>query len=276
MEERLLAYCELLSSLINHSTPASEVNGLLEQATSTLTIDEVNIQDRVRISTYALNLLSHEQRKQLAKILIEEQIVKQRKMLSHWGTLTAQSFIIDTGYIAQHLVSLQTQISGQGMRGKGDDLCDGAEVKSANFIGSLDKKGKTAPRWDFSATNVAKMEQFLNYSMLYLTSIDLSPENNCRIRIWKLDLNTHPILRNRYIEWMNLKGYPKFNDKANRHDVNFQLFPPRNKTNETFARHGSDRHGELPPIQIPLENITGSELIFKAEVINDEVVISVF
>ena len=275
MEERLLAYCELLSSLINHSTPASEVNGLLEQATSTLTIDEVNIQDRVRISTYALNLLSHEQRKQLAKILIEEQIVKQRKMLSHWGTLTAQSFIIDTGYIAQ-LVSLQTQISGQGMRGKGDDLCDGAEVKSANFIGSLDKKGKTAPRWDFSATNVAKMEQFLNYSMLYLTSIDLSPENNCRIRIWKLDLNTHPILRNRYIEWMNVKGYPKFNDKANRHDVNFQLFPPRNKTNETFARQGSNRHGELPPIQIPLENITGSELIFKAEVINDEVVISVF
>lgn len=276
MEERLLAYCELLSSLINHSTPASEVNGLLEQATSTLTIDEVNIQDRVQISTYALNLLSHEQRKQLAKILIEEQIVKQRKMLSHWGTLTAQSFIIDTGYIAQHLVSLQTQISGQGMRGKGDDLCDGAEVKSANFIGSLDKKGKTAPRWDFSATNVAKMEQFLNYSMLYLTSMDLSPENNCRIRIWKLDLNTHPILRNRYIEWMNVKGYPKFNDKANRHDVNFQLFPPRNKTNETFARHGSTRHGELPPIQIPLENITGSELIFKAEVINDEVVISVF
>ena len=96
----------------------------------------------MRISTYALNLLSHEQRKQLAKILIEEQIVKQRKMLSHWGTLTAQSFIIDTGYIAQHLVSLQTQISGQGMRGKGDDLCDGAEVKSANFIGSLDKKAK--------------------------------------------------------------------------------------------------------------------------------------
>lgn len=276
MEERPLAYCELLTSLINHSTPASEVNGLLEQATSTLTIDEVNIQDRVQISTYALNLLSHEQRKQLAKILIEEQIVKQRKMLSHWGTLTAQSFIIDTGYIAQHLVSLQTQISGQGMRGKGDDLCDGAEVKSANFIGSLDKKGKTAPRWDFSATNVAKMEQFLNYSMLYLTSIDLSPEDNCRIRIWKLDLNTHTILRNRYIEWMNVKGYPKFNDKTHRHGVNFQLFPPRNKTNETFARHGSNRRGELPPIQIPLENVTGSELIFKAEVINDEVVISVF
>lgn len=143
MEERILAYCELLSSLINHNTPADEVNGLLEKATSMLTIDEVTIQDRVRIATYALKLLSREQRKELARILIEEQIVNQRKMLSHWGTLTAQSFIIDTGYIAQHLVSLQTQISGQGMRGKGDDLCDGSEVKSANFIGSLDKKGKT-------------------------------------------------------------------------------------------------------------------------------------
>lgn len=164
MEERILAYCELLSSLINHNTPADEVNGLLEKATSMLTIDEVTIQDRVRIATYALKLLSREQRKELARILIEEQIVNQRKMLSHWGTLTAQSFIIDTGYIAQHLVSLQTQISGQGMRGKGDDLCDGSEVKSANFIGSLDKKGKTAPRWDFSANNVAKMEQFLPIS----------------------------------------------------------------------------------------------------------------
>lgn len=276
MEERILAYCELLSSLINHNTPADEVNGLLEKATSMLTIDEVTIQDRVRIATYALKLLSREQRKELARILIEEQIVNQRKMLSHWGTLTAQSFIIDTGYIAQHLVSLQTQISGQGMRGKGDDLCDGSEVKSANFIGSLDKKGKTAPRWDFSANNVAKMEQFLRYRMLYLTSIDLNPDNNCRIRIWQLDLNSHPILRDRYIEWMNVKGYPKFNDSAIRHDVNFQLFPPRNKTNETFARHGSNRYGELPPIKIPLENVSGSELIFKAEVINDEVVISVF
>lgn len=276
MEERLIKYCQLLSSLINHDTPPTEVNELLTQATSTIVLDDVIIEDRVRIATYALNLLSIEQRKQLAKLLIEEQIVKQRKKLSHWGTITAQSTIIDTGYIAQHLVSLQTQISGQGMRGKGDDLCNGAEVKSANFIGSLDKKGKTAPRWDFSATNIAKMEQFLDYNTLYLTSIDLNPEDNCRIRIWKLDLNIHPILRNRYIEWMNVKGYPKFKDKENRHDVNFQLFPPKNKTNDTFARHGSNRQGELPPIQIPLENIPGSELIFKAEVINDEVIIKQF
>ena len=56
MEERILAYCELLSSLINHNTPADEVNGLLEKATSMLTIDEVTIQDRVRIATYALKV----------------------------------------------------------------------------------------------------------------------------------------------------------------------------------------------------------------------------
>lgn len=276
MEKYLVRYCELLSSLINHDTPPADVNGLLSQATSTIALDDVIIEDRVRIATYTLKLLSTEQRKHLAKILIEEQIVNQRKKLSHWGTITAQSAIIDTGYIAQHLVSLQTQICGQGMRGKGDDLCNGAEVKSANFIGSLDKKGKTAPRWDFSATNIAKMEQFLDYCMLYLTSIDLNPEGNCRIRIWKLDLNIHPVLRDRYIEWMNIKGYPKFRDNENRHDVNFQLFPPKNKTNDIFARHGSNRKGELSPIQIFLEGVPGSELIFKAEVINDEVIISQF
>lgn len=276
MDKRLEKYCELLSSLINHSTSVTEINPKLTQATTTIDLDSVNIEDRVHIATYALNLLSVEQRKQLAKILIEEQIVKQRKMLSHWGTITAQSSIIDTGYIAQHLVSLQTQIPGQGMRGKGDDLCNGAEVKSANFIGSLDKKGKSAPRWDFIATNVAKMEQFLTYKMLYLASLDFSPENNCRIRIWALDLNIHPQLKDRYIEWMNVKGYPKFNDNKKRKDVNFQLFPPRNRTNETFARHGSNRKGELPPIKIHLENIEGSKLIFRADVINDEVIISTF
>lgn len=276
MEERIKTYYEALASYISPSTQPEKINQQLSLATSSIDIDAINIEDRVAIATYTLKLLTSDQRKYLAKELIEEQIVKQKKLLSHWGTLTAQSSIIDSGYIAQHLVSLQTQISGQGMRGKGDDLCDGAEVKSANFLGSLDKKGKTAPRWDFSATNIQKMEQFLQYKMLYLTSIDLSPENNYRIRIWKLDINTHTVLRERYIEWMNVKGYPKFNNTEKRQDVNFQLFPPRNRSNDTYARHGSNRKGELPPIQIHLEGVPGAELIFKAEVINDIVTISKF
>ena len=48
------------------------------------------------------------------------------------------------------------------MRGKGDDLCDGSEVKGANFIDSLDKNGATAPRWNFNSVSVEIMETSLD------------------------------------------------------------------------------------------------------------------
>lgn len=154
MNERIKKYCDLLSSLITPNTKPEDINEQLTVATNTIEIDTVDVPDRVTISNYALKLLSKEQRMQLAKSLIEEQVVKQRNLLAHWSTITAQSSMIDTGYIAQHLVSLQTQIAGQGMRGKGDDLCDGSEVKSANFLDSLDKNGAIAPRWNFMANTV--------------------------------------------------------------------------------------------------------------------------
>ena len=110
MNERIKKYCELLSSLITPNTKPEDVNEQLTAATNTIEIDTVDVPDRVTISNYALKLLSKEQRMQLAKSLIEEQVVKQRNLLAHWSTITAQSSMIDTGYIAQHLVSLQTQI----------------------------------------------------------------------------------------------------------------------------------------------------------------------
>lgn len=160
MNERIKKYCDLLSSLITPNTKPEDINEQLTVATNTIEIDTVDVPDRVTISNYALKLLSKEQRMQLAKSLIEEQVVKQRNLLAHWSTITAQSSMIDTGYIAQHLVSLQTQIAGQGMRGKGDDLCDGSEVKSANFLDSLDKNGATAPRWNFMANTVVSWKDF--------------------------------------------------------------------------------------------------------------------
>ena len=252
MEARLEAYCTAIKEIIKNNKDPQTINSELTTETIHIEIDKVPIEDRVTISNYALKLLSKEQRKELAKALIEEQVVKQRNLLSHWSTLTAQSSMIDTGYIAQHLVSLQTQIAGQGMRGKGDDLCDGSEVKGANFLDSLDKAGATAPRWD------------------------LNPEKNYRIRIWKVNIQEHQILRARYIEWMNKLGYPKFADTTKKPSVNFQLFPPKNGTNQNYARHGNGKENGFSKLQIPLENTPGSELIFKAEIVNNEVIISKF
>lgn len=224
---------------------------------------ETTVKDKVLISEFILSMLSEKQRIELCKELLNEQILFQRIKLEKWGIITAQSSQIDTGYIAQHLVSLRTQIPGQGMRGKGDDLCDGSEVKSANFLDSLDKKGAIAPRWNFTAVTPDIMERFLNYNSLYLLSIDLNKERKVRIRIWSVDVTKHDILRERYLLWMKTKGYPKFKNNKNE-SVNFQLFPPRMYTDETFARHGNNRSNGYPSIEIDLENNVSSKLIFYA------------
>lgn len=267
-------YCKFFDEIIDSSLP-STINENLSKLTRTMNVDEIAVADRVILSNHILKRLSRDQRMELAKALIQEQIVDQKNKLSHWSLVTAQSSMIDTGYIAQHLVSLQTQIAGQGMRGKGDDLCDGSEVKGANFIDSLDKNGATAPRWNFNSVSVDIMERFLDYKAIFLLSIDLNPQHQYRIRIWKINIHKHTLLRDRYIEWMQKLGYPKFADPSHK-SINFQLFPPRNGTNENFARHGNGRANGFTKLNIPLENTEGSTLIFRADIVGDTPVISVF
>lgn len=267
-------YYSLFEEVIENSSP-DQISDSLKTITRSIDVDKIVVSDRVKLSNYILKRLSRDQRMMLAKALIQEQIVDQKNLLSNWSLLTAQSSMIDTGYIAQHLVSLQTQIAGQGMRGKGDDLCDGSEVKGANFIDSLDKNGATAPRWNFNSVSVDIMERFLEYKAIFLLSIDLNPEHQYRIRIWRVDIHKHELLRARYIEWMQKLGYPKFADPSHK-SINFQLFPPRNGTNENFARHGNGRMNGFERLIIPLEDTEGSSLIFRADIVEGTPVISVF
>ncbi len=248
------------------------MNSIIKQ----VPVHDFNVEQKVMISSYVLEKINYEERKFLAKRLLEEQVVEQRKKLNNWSAITAQSSQIDTGYIAQHLVSLQTQIAGQGMRGKGDDLRDGSEVKSANYLDSLDKKGAKEPRWNFSAGTERIMERFLEYPSVYLLSMDLNKHKRVRTRIWKVDVTKHEVLKARYTEWMEKKGYPKF--KANKKkSVNFQLFPPHSKTEETFARHGNGRANGFSRIQIALEDPSCAKLIFRADESEDgQIFISVF
>lgn len=240
------------------------VDDIFSEVTSSYLAHDLPVEDKVNLSSGILNILDRDERLELARLLIKEQVLSQRHKLNSWSTITAQSSQIDTGYIAQHLVSLQTQIAGQGMRGKGDDLSDGSEVKSANFLDSLDKKGAVAPRWNFTAVTEDIMERFLDYTSLYLLSMDLNTENRFRTRIWKIDVTKHDILRDRYLLWMKVKGYPKFSDPK-RPSVNFQLFPPTSGTEETYARHGNGNKNGFPKIKIPLQDYPGAELIFRAD-----------
>lgn len=216
------------------------------------------------MTNLSLEDLSLEQREELIKKLIQYQIINQRNDLAFFRDLTDQPAQIDTGYIGQHLVSLITGIRGGGFRGKGLDLADGSEVKSANFLDSMDKKGAVAPRWNFQSNDLEGMELFLDYPAIYLLSIDHNTVGRIRIRVWEVIPRLHEELKNRYIEWMDLLGKPKLKDPK-RPGVNFQLFPPRNETNDTYARHGNGRSNGFEKLQIELENSPGSQLIFHAE-----------
>lgn len=241
------------------------ISYLMRDLTSSINWSLFTVEQKVEISSFILSILSLEDRKNLASELLTEQVITQRNKLTHWSIITGQSAQIDTGYVAQHLASLITQISGQAMRGKGVDLIDSSEIKAANFLDSLDKKGATAPRWNFTAVTEDIMRRFLDYEKIYLLSMDLNTEGRFRTRMWKINIREHIILRNRYIEWMNVLGYPKFNTVRNQPSVNFQLFPPHSGTEESFARHGNGRSNGFPKLEIPLENIPGGELVFRAD-----------
>jgi hypothetical protein len=125
-------------------------------------------------ATLEFEKLSVEERKGLALRLLDEQIVEARKRLHFWRSLTNQPAQVDSGYISQHLVSFITHLKGGGFRGKGLDLEDGSEVKSANFLDSEDARGAVAPRWNFLIKQESEMLAYLQCQWIYLVSIPAS------------------------------------------------------------------------------------------------------
>lgn len=84
-----------------------------------------------------------ETREVLAKKFIEEVVLPQWRQLQQWNKVTQQTAQIDFGYLAQHIASIISGIKGMGQRGKGNDLEDGSEVKSASCLDAED-----TPRWN--------------------------------------------------------------------------------------------------------------------------------
>jgi len=214
--------------------------------------------------------MSIDERKIYIVKLLQEQVIDQRDSLREWKEITEQAAQIDTGYIAQHLVSLITSIPGSGMRGKGDDLADTSEVKSANFIDSLDKKGAVAPRWNFSSNDMRTMTKYLEVPFIYLVSMDLNSNDAFRVRVWKLNPREHKDFNARYLEWMEVLGKPKLKN-PNRPAINFQLFPPRFKEDDNYARHGNGRSNGFDKLKVFLEEVHGSKKILHAEEVNDQI-----
>jgi hypothetical protein len=132
--------------------------------------------------------------------------------LREWRPITGQSAQVDSGYIAQHLVSLVSGISGVERRGKGLDLRDGGEVKTANAVDAVDKG-----RWNLQFVSEETMDALLEHSRIWFVLFDVLSDERIRARIWTVDPRADEGFREAFTTWRGFAG---------RKSRNFQLHPP--------------------------------------------------
>ncbi|WP_456371376.1 MamI family restriction endonuclease [Thermodesulfatator atlanticus] len=149
----------------------------------------------------------------LVKQFIESVILSQYRQLVDWQTVTGQSSQLDSGYLAQQLVSLLTGIPGTGQRGKGPDLADGSEVKAASTLSGVD-----VPRWNNPIGELRKREEYLNRPSIFFVLFDTTNRGQnfpLRVRVWRVQPQKDDIFRQVFNEWAKSSS-----------SGNFQLHPP--------------------------------------------------
>lgn len=157
--------------------------------------------------------LSDEEKAQLAVKLLDELFMNYKKKLSEWAKTTGQSAQLDSGYIAQHLISVLTGIKGTGMRGKGKDLIDDSEVKTASSVAGID-----VPRWNHNIGTKKAKDTFLRAPHIYYVLFDAPSKTSerVRVRVWAVTPSINNDFRTVVERWFNLS--PR--------SYNFQLHPP--------------------------------------------------
>lgn len=155
-------------------------------------------------------------REALAKSFIENVILSQYDQLTGWQNVTQQTAQLDSGYLGQHLVSLisGTPGRGAGSRGKGYDLVDGSEIKTASTLGGTDK-----PRWNHSSFNKPKnVTSYLASKYVYFVLFDTATKGEefpLRLRVWRVAPGTDTAFTSVVKNWARLRS-----------SGNFQLHPP--------------------------------------------------
>lgn len=173
-----------------------------------------------------LKALTRDERCALLEELIADFFVAQRQVLLKWSALTGQSAQIDTGYIAQHMASVTLGEPGQGFKGKGVDLADGSEVKSAALLSGVDR-----PRWNHNMGTLASdrrrtergmppmWQGYLEAPRIFYVLFDRSPDDPgmLRVRAWCV----HPP---RDEGWRDL--FTRYVEQRSASQYNLQLHPP--------------------------------------------------
>ncbi len=183
-----------------------------------------------------LGQLTTQDRLRLLEDLFVDFFVVQWRVLLKWAALTGQSSQVDTGYIAQHVASILLAEPGQGFKGKGLDLLDESEVKSAAIVSGVDR-----PRWNHDLGTLVsdaarqakgkptKSQSFLSSpNVFYLLFDRLVPDEPTgdeplvlRVRGWCLDAQRDPAWRDLLGRFLESRHGQKGADK-----YNLQLHPP--------------------------------------------------
>lgn len=177
-----------------------------------------------------LRSLSLDQRTALLEELFTDFFGDLHTTLQKWAALTGQSAQVDTGYIAQFIASIVLQEPGQGFRGKGDDLADGSEVKSAASISGVDR-----PRWNHNMGTLEQdrkrlrqgkalasdeyllMSPYLFYLLVDRSASDRRVPRAIRVRGWLVDAAGDDAWRELLIRYQRQKSGSQYN---------LQLHPP--------------------------------------------------
>lgn len=172
-----------------------------------------------------LQAVTPKQRIRLLETLISDFFHVQRAGLLKWSSLTGQSAQIDTGYIAQHMASVVLAEPGQGFKGKGIDLADGSEVKSAAILSGVDR-----PRWNHNMGTPSddldrtrrkldpKWKDYLASPRIFYVLFDRPWETKrLRVRAWCVDGQQDVAWRELVERFVRERGSKQYN---------MQLHPP--------------------------------------------------
>jgi hypothetical protein len=177
---------------------------------------------------------SSAQRVALLEELISDFFGSQRAALLKWAILTGQSAQVDTGYIAQHMASVVLGEPGQGFKGKGLDLVDGTEVKSASIVSGVDR-----PRWNHNMNTIEQDEArrakgqkpasdayltapsifYVLFDRVVSDEVDPDGLTILRVRAWCVDSRHDEAWRAAVEAFLDSR-------KSNPKRYNFQLHPP--------------------------------------------------
>jgi hypothetical protein len=186
---------------------------------------------------------SSEHHKQLIAGLMKELFLDQRHVFTKWARITNQSAQLDSGYIAQHLISLLTGIKGIHRRGKGLDLGDGSEVKCANSVDGVD-----VPRWNRDFRRLGKVDEWLRAPRIYYVLFDTMENDRVRVRVWVVNPSLDVAYQTVINRW-----------RSKRSSGNFQIHPPVGRDDNI----GTNLCGnlELPLMLLATESDDGTVLV---------------